>query len=42
MRPDFGLNLMKPTQNLSDITNNVLLSMPDVCWRFDPRITVKK
>ena len=34
---DFDLNLMKPTQDLFDITINVLLSMRDVYWRFDRR-----
>lgn len=27
IRPDFDLNLMKPGQDLSDITSNVLLGM---------------
>lgn len=37
IRPDFDLNLMKPGQDLSDITSNVLLGMRDVYkdWRPD-------
>ena len=29
IRPDFDLNLMRPGQDLSDITSNVLLGMRD-------------
>jgi UDP-N-acetylglucosamine 2-epimerase (non-hydrolysing) len=37
LRPDFDLNLMKPGQDLSDITSNVLLGMREVYrqWRPD-------
>lgn len=37
IRPDFDLNLMKPGQDLSDITSNVLLGMREVFkqWRPD-------
>jgi UDP-N-acetylglucosamine 2-epimerase (non-hydrolysing) len=37
LKPDFDLNLMKPGQDLSDITSNVLLGMREVYnnWRPD-------
>jgi UDP-N-acetylglucosamine 2-epimerase (non-hydrolysing) len=37
IRPDFDLNLMKPGQDLADITSNVLLGMREVYkqWRPD-------
>ena len=37
IRPDFDLNLMKPGQDLTDITSNVLIGMRDVLrqWRPD-------
>lgn len=37
IQPDFDLNLMKPGQDLSDITGNVLLGMREVyqAWRPD-------
>lgn len=37
IKPDFDLNLMKPGQDLTDITSNVLLGMRDVfkIWRPD-------
>lgn len=36
--PDFDLNLMKPGQDLSDITSNVLLGMRDVYKQWTPDI----
>ncbi|MDE1556576.1 MULTISPECIES: non-hydrolyzing UDP-N-acetylglucosamine 2-epimerase [Comamonas] len=38
IRPDFDLNLMKPGQDLSDITSNVLLGMRDVYKQWQPDI----
>ena len=38
IRPDFDLNLMKPGQDLSDITSNVLLGMRDVYKQWKPDI----
>lgn len=38
IRPDFDLNLMKPGQDLSDITSNVLLGMRDVYRQWSPDI----
>lgn len=38
IRPDFDLNLMKPGQDLSDITANVLLGMRDVYKQWQPDI----
>lgn len=40
IRPDFDLNLMKPGQDLSDITSNVLLGMRDVYWQWQPDIVL--
>jgi UDP-N-acetylglucosamine 2-epimerase (non-hydrolysing) len=36
IRPDFDLNLMKPGQDLSDITRNVLLGMREVYEQWQP------
>ncbi|WP_103920074.1 non-hydrolyzing UDP-N-acetylglucosamine 2-epimerase, partial [Candidatus Venteria ishoeyi] len=36
--PDFDLNLMKPGQDLSDITSNVLLGMREVYRQWKPDI----
>ncbi|ANY15043.1 non-hydrolyzing UDP-N-acetylglucosamine 2-epimerase [Bordetella pseudohinzii] len=36
IRPDFDLDLMKPGQDLSDITSNVLLGMRDVYRAWTP------
>jgi len=36
IRPDFDLNVMKPGQDLSDITSNVLLGMRDVYRQWQP------
>ena len=38
--PDFDLNLMKPGQDLSDITSNVLLGMRDVFRQWRPDIVL--
>jgi UDP-N-acetylglucosamine 2-epimerase (non-hydrolysing) len=38
LKPDFDLNLMKPGQDLSDITSNVLLGMRDVYTQWQPDI----
>ncbi len=40
IRPDFDLNLMKPGQDLSDITSNVLLGMRDVFKQWQPDIVL--
>ena len=38
--PDYDLNLMKPGQDLYDITSNVLLGMKDVLSDFQPDIVL--
>lgn len=38
--PDYDLNLMKPGQDLYDITSNVLLGMKDVLSDFNPDIVL--
>jgi len=38
--PDYDLNLMKPRQDLYDITSNVLLGMKDVLSDFKPDIVL--
>lgn len=38
--PDFDLNLMKPGQDLSDVTSNVLLGMRDVFRQWRPDIVL--
>jgi UDP-N-acetylglucosamine 2-epimerase (non-hydrolysing) len=40
IRPDFDLNLMRPGQDLSDITSNVLLGMRDVYREWQPDIVL--
>ncbi|WP_322995288.1 non-hydrolyzing UDP-N-acetylglucosamine 2-epimerase [Castellaniella sp.] len=40
IKPDFDLNLMKPGQDLSDITSNVLLGMRDVFSQWCPDIVL--
>lgn len=40
IRPDFDLNLMKPGQDLSDITSNVLLGMREVYKAWQPDIVL--
>ncbi len=36
IKPDFDLNLMKPSQDLTDITSNVLIGMRDVFDQWKP------
>jgi UDP-N-acetylglucosamine 2-epimerase (non-hydrolysing) len=38
IRPEFDLNLMQPSQDLSDITSNVLLGMREVYTQWQPDI----
>lgn len=38
IKPDFDLNLMKPGQDLSDITSNVLLGMREVYKQWQPDV----
>ncbi len=38
IKPDYDLNLMKPEQDLYDITSNVLLGLKDVLSEFKPDI----
>jgi len=38
--PDYDLNLMKPGQDLYDITSNVLLGMKDVLSDFNPDVVL--
>lgn len=38
IKPDYDLNLMKPGQDLYDITSNVLLGMKDVLSEFKPDV----
>ena len=40
IKPEYDLNLMKPGQNLYDITANVLLGMKDVLQDFAPDIVL--
>ena len=40
LKPDFDLNLMKPGQDLSDITSNVLLGMRSVFAEWTPDIVL--
>lgn len=40
IKPDYDLNLMKPGQDLYDITSNVLLSMKEVLSDFKPDIVL--
>lgn len=40
IKPDFDLNLMKPGQDLSDITSNVLLGMREVYKQWMPDIVL--
>jgi UDP-N-acetylglucosamine 2-epimerase (non-hydrolysing) len=40
IKPDFDLNLMKPGQDLTDITCNVLLGMRDVYQKWMPDIVL--
>lgn len=40
INPDFDLNLMKPGQDLYDITSNVLLGLKNVLSEFEPDIVL--
>ena len=40
IKPDYDLNLMKPGQDLYDITSNVLLGMKDVLNDFQPNVVL--
>ena len=40
IKPDYDLNIMKPGQDLYDITSNVLLGMKDVLNEFKPDIVL--
>jgi UDP-N-acetylglucosamine 2-epimerase (non-hydrolysing) len=40
LKPDFDLNLMKPRQDLSDITSNVLLGMRSVYQQWTPDVVL--
>jgi UDP-N-acetylglucosamine 2-epimerase (non-hydrolysing) len=40
IKPDYDLNLMKPGQDLYDITSNVLLGMKDVLSDFKPDVVL--
>jgi UDP-N-acetylglucosamine 2-epimerase (non-hydrolysing) len=40
LKPDFDLNLMKPGQDLSDITSNVLLGMRSVYQEWKPDLVL--
>ena len=38
IKPDFDLNLMRPGQDLTDITSSVLLKIREVCMEWRPHI----
>ena len=40
IKPDYDLNLMKPGQDLYDITSNVLLGLKDVLSDFKPDVVL--
>jgi UDP-N-acetylglucosamine 2-epimerase (non-hydrolysing) len=40
IKPDYDLNLMKPGQDLYDITSNVMMGMKDVLSDFNPDIVL--
>jgi UDP-N-acetylglucosamine 2-epimerase (non-hydrolysing) len=40
IKPDYDLNLMKPGQDLYDITSNVLLGLKDVLSDFNPDVVL--
>ncbi|GIT98468.1 non-hydrolyzing UDP-N-acetylglucosamine 2-epimerase [Sulfurovum sp. TSL1] len=40
IKPDYDLNIMKPEQDLFDVTSNVLLGMKDVLADFNPDIVL--
>ncbi len=40
IKPDYDLNIMKPGQDLFDVTSNVLLGMKDVLTDFNPDVVL--
>ena len=40
IKPDFNFNLMKPGQDLTDITSNVLIGMRDVFNQWKPDLVL--
>lgn len=40
IKPDFDLNIMRPNQNLSDVTSLVLLGVGDVIKKFQPDVVL--
>ena len=40
IKPDYDLNIMKPNQDLYDITSNILLGMKDVLNDFKPNLVL--
>ncbi|ENM5935841.1 UDP-N-acetylglucosamine 2-epimerase (non-hydrolyzing) [Vibrio mimicus] len=40
IKPDYDLNIMKPGQNLNEVTSNILLKMKDVLEEFRPDIVL--
>ena len=40
IKPDYDLNIMKPNQDLYDITSNILLDMKDVLNNFKPNLVL--
>lgn len=40
IKPDYDLNIMKPGQDLFDVTSNVLLSLKDVLTDFSPDVVL--
>ncbi len=40
IKPDYDLNIMKPSQDLFDVTSNVLLGLKDVLNDFNPDIVL--
>jgi UDP-N-acetylglucosamine 2-epimerase (non-hydrolysing) len=40
IKPDFDLNIMKPGQDLYDVTSNILLGMKDVLTTYKPDIVL--
>lgn len=40
IKPDFDLNIMKPGQDLYDVTSNILLGMKDVLTAYQPDVVL--
>lgn len=40
IKPDYDLNIMKPGQDLFDVTSNVLLGMKDILTDFNPDVVL--